>query len=154
MAKVYHGTTESAKKGILANGFISVTTDDNKRYLTTHTGSVYVTKDFYQAIDFSTRPKVGMRNYPVIIFEIEIDESELLPDSDEKKWKSTLDSNNGYKNCYKIKRNLQIGTDVKRMYYKYFKTSNEAGKFMQDVQYKNIVINDNAIEWETLVCQD
>ena len=154
MVKVYHGTTENRAKKILSDGYISVTTDNNKRYSTTNSGYVYVTTDFYQAIDFSTRPEKGMRDYPVIIFEIVVDEKELTQDKDEEHWKSTLDAQNGYKNCFVIKRCLKIGVDVTRKYYKYFSDSPTVGKFMQDVQYGRIIINDTDKEWENLQCQD
>lgn len=147
---VYHGTTEDRAEKILFDGYISITTNENKRHKTTNTGCVYVTKDFYQAIDFSTRPEKGLNCYPVVIFEIKIDERELVQDKDEEKWKSTLDANNGYKNCYIIKRNLIIGTDVTRKFYKYFGNSSSAGKYMQDVQFGRITINNNDKEWENL----
>ena len=151
---VYHGTTEERAKKILSDGFISVTTDNNKRYCTTNSGCVYVTTDFYQAIDFSTRPEKGMKDYTVIIFEIFIDEKELCQDKDEEKWKSTLDTQNGYANCFVIKRCLRIGVDVTRIYRKYFCDSDRVGKFMQDVQYDCIKINDTDKEWENLKCQN
>ena len=113
MIRVYHGTTEKRAAKILSDGYISITTEDNKRHQTTNTGCIYVTSDFFQAIDFSTRPERGLYDYPVVIFEILIDEQEIKPDVDEEKWKSTLDSEKGYMNCYIIKRNLVIGTDVK-----------------------------------------
>lgn len=150
MIRVYHGTTEKRAAKILSDGYISITTEDNKRHQTTNTGCIYVTSDFFQAIDFSTRPERGLYDYPVVIFEILIDEQEIKPDVDEEKWKSTLDSEKGYMNCYIIKRNLVIGTDVKRKYYKYFSDSPSVGKFMQDVQFGRIIINDTDEEWENL----
>ena len=150
MVVVYHGTTEKRAEKILSDGYISVTDDNNKRYNTTKSGYVYVTTDFYQAIDFSTRPDKGMYDYPVVIFEILVDENELIQDKDEERWKSTLDMDNGYKNCYIIKRSLSIGTDVTRKFYKYFADSHSVGKYMQDVQFGRIIVNDSDEEWENL----
>ena len=154
MVTVFHGTTEQRAEKIISDGCISITTEGNRRYPSTRIGYVYVTKDFYQAVDFSTRPEKGLKNNTVVIFELLIDEEELIQDKDEEKWQSTLESVKDYNNCFVICRNLEIGSDVKRIYKKQFRDSASAGKFMQDVQYGNVIINESDKEWENLTWPD
>ena len=144
---VYHGTTISRAKEIIKKQAISVTTKENRRNNSSNTGKVYVTSQFFQAIDFSTRPEMGKKEYSIVVFEIEIDPYELKPDLDEEKWKSTLDPN-GEKHCYVINRDLSICSDVKRLYYKPFNDYKAADKLMQDIQYGIVSVQDE--DWTDL----
>lgn len=144
---LYHGTDEKGNDGIIRNGYISITNNANKRYRDTTFGYIYVTTNIADAIDFSIRPQKGVTDYPVILFEIEIDEVELIKDTDEEKWKSTI-VENGYMNCYMVDRNLELGKEVKRRFYKYFSDYKSAGRFMQAVQNGKIKIQDD--DWENV----
>ena len=131
---VYHGTTRNKYQQILRDGEIKVTTVDNCNYLDTTRGFVYVTKRLCDAMDFSSRTAENGKSQ-ITVFRITIDESELLIDTDEAEWKSTL-SPDGSKDCYRIGRNLKVGKDVIAVFCKSFGTNMKlCGDFLQAIQY-------------------
>lgn len=144
---VYHGTTRNKYQQILRDGEIKVTTVDNRNYLDTTCGFVYVTKRLCDAMDFSSRTAENGKPQ-ITVFRITIDESELLRDNDEAKWRSTL-SSGGSGDCYRIGRNLKIGKDVLAVFCKSFGTnSRSCGNYMQAVQYGEEEIPED--EWHKL----
>ena len=147
MVTVYHGTTESRMKQILAAHRISVTTDTTKRYSNTRLGYVYVTKILCDAMEFSSRTaENGLST--ISVFRIRIDERELETDTDEKKWLSTL-SPNGASECYRISRYLIIGKDIDAFYIKSFGTDiDSCGAYLQAVQYGEKSVPET--EWRKL----
>lgn len=145
MVTVYHGTTPDRFKKIMADKAISVTTNDNKRYPNTSCGAVYVTKNLCDAMDFSTRPELGLTKRCIVVFRIQISESELEHDPDENHWQSTM-SDQGDKYCYRIKRNLTFEKDIDRIFIKDFEGDNsKLGRYIQSIQYNEIKIKED--EW-------
>lgn len=137
---VYHGTTLAAAKKIIAQKEIHTTTSENKRYDDTENGVVYVTKCLCDAMDFSTRPKLGFKECCIVVFRIQINKNELRNDPDEKRLQSTL-TQNGYTECYRINRNLTLGKDVDAIFIKDFATDyRQLGSYMQKVQCGEIKI--------------
>ena len=146
---IYHGTTLEKAKKIIAEKAIRVTTRLISRYPNTTEGYVYVTKRLCDALDFSTRPLENQKITFFVVFKILIDESELIIDEDERYWASTL-SEGGENDCFKIKRDLLFGNDVKSVYFKKVSSSFEVGEYMQKVQYGEEIIKES--EWKD-VCQ-
>lgn len=144
---LYHGTNKKGYDGILRHGYISVTNETNKRYETTKNGYIYVTSELNQAMDFSSRPSMSAKGYFIIVFEIEIDENQIQPDKDEEKWCSTF-SNNGCRECYIINKNLFVGKEVKRVFYKEFSNKKVFDQYIQKVQNNEIIVNDD--EWKKI----
>lgn len=131
---VYHGTARYKYLQILRDGKIKVTDEYIKNYPDTTCGFVYVTKRLCDAMDFSSRTAENGKSQ-ITVFRIIIDESELLRDTDEAKWKSTL-SPESTKDCYRIGRNLKIGKDVIAVFCKSFGTNMKlCGDFLQAIQY-------------------
>lgn len=150
IVQVYHGTTIDRAKQIIKSGLIKRTSQDCFRHEDTAQGYVYVTKRLCDALDFSTKPEVGKDTLVFAVFKILIDESELIPDKDEAKWKSTL-SEDGEKDCYKIGRDLIIGTDVVAFWCAKMISYERQGVFMQAIQYGEKEIKES--EWRNL-CHD
>lgn len=152
MAKVtvFHGTTIGRAKKIMKDKIIKPTSSDIARYDNTTEGYVYVTKRICDALDFSTRPHPNENTLFFVVFRIFIDESELLADSDEEKWISTL-SNDGVSECFRINRDLQLYDDVVAVFCKKMNSYKAVGNYMQAVQYGEIEVKEN--EWKTL-CQN
>ena len=145
MATVYHGTSLSRAYQIIQAKSILRTKQNIQRYATTRYGYVYVTKRLCDAMDFSSRPEIGTVANIIVVFRIEIDDRELLNDPDEAKWNSTL-STGGCQECFRIKRDLVIISDIKAVYAKRFNSNNELGEFLQNVNYEMIRIGES--EWE------
>ena len=147
MVTVYHGTTKSRMKQILATHRISVTTDTTKRYSNTTLGYVYVTKNLCDAMDFSSRTaENGLST--ISVFRIRIDERELETDPDEKKWLSTL-TPNGASECYRISRDLFLWKDVDAFYVKSFGIDMDScGDYLQAVQHGEKSVPET--EWRKL----
>ena len=98
-------------------------------------------------MDFSSRTAENGKAQ-ITVFRIIIDESELLIDTDEAKWKSTL-SPDGSKDCYRIGRNLKIGKDVIAVFCKSFGTNMKfCGDFLQAIQYGELEISED--KWHKL----
>lgn len=144
---VYHGTTEKRYLQILKDGEIKVTTEEICNYPTTTCKFVYVTKRLCDAMDFSSRTAENGKS-TIIVFRIVVDQSALLKDSDEIKWRSTL-STDGARFCYRIGRNLKLGEDVIAVFRKPFGTNSKAcGNYLQAVQYGELEVPDT--EWHML----
>ena len=150
IVQVYHGTTIDRAKQILKSGLLKRTSKECFRHEDTTQGYVYVTKRLCDALDFSTKPEVGKDTLVFAVFKILIDESELIPDEDEAKWKSTL-SEEGEKDCYKIGRDLIVGTDVIAFWGAKMTSYELQGSFMQAIQYGEKEIKES--EWKVL-CHD
>ena len=152
MAKieVYHGTTIDRAKKIIKDKAIYPTSKEIARYKDTTLGFVYVTKNICDAIDFSIRPELGKDTLKFVVFKILIDESELLPDEDEKNWFSTL-SAGGSKACFKVNRILKVGEDVVSILCKSSKSDSAISNYIQALQYGEKEIEES--EWKNL-CQD
>ena len=150
MITVYHGTTVERAKSILKDKAIKVTSQTTARYDDTTEGYVYVTKELCDALDFSTRPTIKEDTLTFVVFRIQINDKELLPDKDESKWLSTL-SDNGAENCFRIKRDLLFENDVISVFCKKMKSHNSAGDYMQAIQYGEKEIKES--EWKKL-CHD
>lgn len=129
----YHGTTSDRCEEVLKSKVLKKTNAERCRYKGTTPGFVYVTKRLCDAIDFSTRPEKGKDRLTFCVFKIIIDENELLPDNDEAAWTSTI-SPDGYKECYRIERDLLINKDIIALLKKHFKDDKELDYFMQDCQ--------------------
>lgn len=150
MKTVYHGTTIDRAKLILTEKCIHTTSKENRRYPNTKCNFVYVTERLCDAMDFSTRPGIGIdekNRRTFFIFKIIIDENELIHDEDEEKWRSTL-SDGGAKHCFKSRRDLVIGQDVVAYFRKECKDDLAAGNYMQDIQYGTKTIKEE--EWKKL----
>ena len=146
MITVYHGTTPDRAIKIKENRTIRVTTNETKRYHRTKCGAVYVTKNLSDAMDFSTRPEIGLHERRIVVFRIHVSESELEPDLDEKKWKSTV-TPNGEEECYCIRRDLYFGKDIDAVFEKDFCRDNiKLGEYLQQVQYGEIQVMES--DWE------
>ena len=144
---VYHGTTRNRYLQILRDGEIKVTTVDIHNYLDATCGFIYVTKRLCDAMDFSSRTAESGKSQ-IIVLRIVVDESELLKDTDEAKWRSTL-SSGGSGDCYRVGRNLEIGKDVLAVFCKSFgANSRSCGNYMQAVQYGEEEIPED--EWHKL----
>lgn len=152
MAKVtvFHGTTIERARKIMKDKIIKPTYSDIARYNNTTEGYVYVTKRFCDALDFSTRPHPNENTLCFVVFRIFIEESELLSDSDEVKWISTL-SNDGVSECFRINRDLKLYDDVVAVFCKEMASYKAAGNYMQAVQYGEIEVKES--EWKNL-CHD
>lgn len=150
MVKVYHGTTIKRAKSIIKDKLIKVTDSNNYRYDDTTKGYVYVTKRICDALDFSTRPNGRDDTLVFVVFQIFIDENELMIDHDEGKWISTL-SDGGDKECFRINRDLLLGKDVISVFCKRMPSHNAVGDYMQAVQYGEQIIKES--EWKKL-CHD
>ena len=147
---VYHGTTFKRAEKIIADKKIKKTSSDIARYHNTTNGYIYVTSELHDAIDFSTRPMLGEDVLKIVVFKIQIDDIELMPDADEEKWQSTLDVDDVQK-CYRVKRDLLIGKDVVAVFMKEILSQNAIGAYMQDIQYGKKEIKES--EWKVL-CHD
>lgn len=147
MVKVYHGTTIKRAKSIIKDKLIKVTDSDNYRYDDTTKGYVYVTTRLCDALDFSTRPIAEEDTLVFVVFQILIDENELMIDHDEEKWISTL-SDGGEKECYRINRNLLFDKDVVSVFCKRMPSHSVLGDYMQAIQYGEQKIKES--EWKKL----
>ena len=147
---VYHGTTLQRAHSILEGGKICRTTNEIARYEDTKNGFVYVTKNLCDAMDFSTRPKIGEEVLTFVVFKIDILKNELLFDEDEARWCSTL-TGNGAQECYKVNRDLIIGKDVVAVFTKKMKSHELAGMYMSKVQWGEITIDES--QWKSLIVQ-
>ena len=131
----YHGTTSERCEEVLKSKVLKKTNAERCRYKGTTPGFVYVTKMLCDAIDFSTRPEEGKGkdHLTFCVFKIIIDENELLPDNDEATWTSTI-SPDGYKECYRVERDLLINKDIIALLKKRINTNRELGTYMQECQ--------------------
>ena len=152
MAKVvvFHGTTIERAKKIIKDKKIKQTSVDIARYDDTTEGYVYVTKRLCDALEFSTKPIINENTRVFVVFKILVDESELLPDADEEKWVSTL-TDDGWKDCFRIQRELLLCKDVVAVFCKEMKSHNAVGDYMQAIQYGKKTVKES--EWKYL-CQD
>lgn len=146
MTTVYHGTSLERAYQILQQGTILRTSPDTRRHADTHCGYVYVTKKLCDAMDFSSRPCIGETLNTIIVFKIEIEDSELLPDLDETFWNSTI-STNGFQECFIVKRDLALVSDIKFIYVKRLISEYKLGEFLQNVNYGTIKIDES--EWDS-----
>ena len=147
MVTVYHGTTAEKAKNIFKEKTIRISLPDIARYPDTTPGYVYVTKRFCDAFDFASRPTTEGIVYKFVVFKIQIDEKELLSDNDEKIRGSTL-SENGYIDCFRIRRDLALKKDV--VSYKGFcvKSNAALGKLLDGLKYGDFSISED--QWISL----
>ena len=152
MAKVivFHGTTVERARKIINDKKIKPTTAVIARYDDTTEGFVYVTKRLCDALEFSTKPIINENTKVFVVFKILVEESELVPDADEEKWASTL-SDDGWRDCFRIQRELCFGEDVVSVFCKKMKSHNAVGDYMQAIQYGEKTVKES--EWKNL-CQD
>ena len=149
MAKVvvFHGTTIERARKIIQDKKIRPTTADIARYDDTTKGYVYVTKRLCDALEFSTKPILGENTRVFVVFKAFVEESELIPDADEKRWVSTL-TDNGWRDCFRIQRELCFDKDKIAVFCKEMKSHNAAGDYMQAIQYGEKTVKES--EWKTL----
>ena len=149
MAKVvvFHGTTIERARKIIKDKKIRPTTADIARYGDTTKGYVYVTKRLCDALEFSTKPILGESTKVFVVFKAFVEESELLPDADEKKWVSTL-TDDGWQDCFRIQRELCFDKDEIAVFCKEMKSHDAVGNYMQAIQYGETKVKES--EWRTL----
>lgn len=143
--KVYHGTAFARAKKIVRDKTICVTSEETTHYLTegytkTTYGYVYVTTSINQALGYSI-PISGSTRFAKgasVIFEIEVLDSELEEDEDEKFHRANVTQVELPPNtCKRIKRDLIFGQDVKRFVIVVYRDQNHGFELADDEELSN-----------------
>lgn len=138
----YHGTTIGRIENIFAARKIKITTKENTQYSTegdtaTTCGYVFLTSYFNQAMQFAMLADLkNERRNEIVIFEVVIEESELMDDMDEMRhqtYKTVCECPSNA--CKVIPRDLSFGEDVKRYVILPFKSFNHASCCIDDSNY-------------------